>query len=377
MWRDAFASVRARPRSLVAILAIIAIAVAGSLILDGIAGGARAKLLSDLDALGGDAWIIAPPPSTGGSQTDRSGIAAGAATRAASLRGVRSAVEIVSTPQQAGRTSLIGGGGGVSVLGIAVAGEDPSVTVTTGSGRLDLSLDVAVVGVGAARDLGIEHVPAVVAVGRRWVTVTGVISGDPLAPELDQSLLVSPHLAEQLGARGQDTELLVRSDAGVDRRQLIRAGDPTGSTLQAIRPEALRTARRTSDEALTSLSRTGAYVGLAAAAVTMTVLLLAAVRQRLPELAVRRVHGASGWRIAGLVLVESWLQVLAGAVVGLIATAAVGPLVARWRGWVFTPDWTLAAIVVAALWAACSLGALLPAMVAARADAASVLSAPE
>jgi putative ABC transport system permease protein len=119
---------------------------------------------------------------------------------------------------------------------------------------------------------------------------------------------------------------------------------------------------------------------IASSLLALFVTLYNALDERRYDIAIMRLLGASRWRVASLLLIESWLlagvALIAGLAVGLVAVAIVGHWLAQSRAFVVTPAAyapELAWLAIVAL-AAATLAALLPAWRAMRTDVARTLA---
>lgn len=221
--------------------------------------------------------------------------------------------------------------------GLAVIAVDPDLTTT-----LDLKvshgrfLDAAtsrypavVLGSGAARALGISTtgpdrlLTLSTLDGRRAVvaTVLGILADAPLAPELDSAVLIGDQAARaRLRAHGGPTRIYLRADpdsVGPVHGLLAATASPADPGAVVVgRPSDLLVARLTAQSALDSLALGLGAVALLVGGVGVANAMVVSVLERRSEIGLRRALGARRGFVGSLILVESTLLCLAGAVAG-------------------------------------------------------------
>ncbi|NUS00586.1 MAG: ABC transporter permease [Kribbellaceae bacterium] len=228
--------------------------------------------------------------------------------------------------------------------GLSVIAADSDLT-----GTLDLRvvhgrfLDAAtsrfpavVLGSGAARALGMTTtgpdrlVTLSTADGRRTVvaTVLGILADVPLAPELDTAVLIGNQAArERLGAHGGPSRIYLRADPDsvgpVHSLLAATASPPDPGAVVVGRPSDLLVARLTAQNALNSLALGLGAVALLVGGVGVANAMVVSVLERRSEIGLRRALGAGRRFVGGLILIESTLLCLAGALVGGVTGVTV------------------------------------------------------
>lgn len=342
---------------------MVVIAVMAMVVLPTLTDAASRKVLADLDALGSNAWILAPqqlptgPPAL---------IPPGALARTSDLPGVSSAVRVVSTTLQVRSSRQDNRLNSLSVVGLDSTPGADAVTTSEGVYRPVPGYRFALIGATAAAEFGLSRFPVTVIVNGTPVVVTGVLSGDPLLPELDSAVVTDTATALSMDPAATD-QMVVRESGGLTAERIRAAVDPLGGTAMAVsQPAALVAARAQSNQTLSGLAVTATIVAFAVAALGITIMLTSAVRQRTAELAVRRVHGARARSIAALISAEALLIGVIGGLIALVASNATVIAVIAAQDW---PPTTNAQLQVAALVAALAMSlvaSLPPALVAIR-----------
>lgn len=163
--------------------------------------------------------------------------------------------------------------------------------------------------------------------------------GDPALGAAQNAVFI-PYTADALEMRGEDTQgrvdaLLFRagegtSPEGLKRRVAALLEQPgLGSKgIEWITPESLLAGIRRWQRAIGWTAGAGGALGLLLGAVTLAGMLLTGVRERIPEIGLRRALGARRSEIAGLFVAESLVLTGAAAVAGMLAAEGV----LRWLG---------------------------------------------
>lgn len=140
-----------------------------------------------------------------------------------------------------------------------------------------------------------------------------------------------------------------------------------------VTPETLLADIRRWQRTLAWTAGGGALLGLLLGATSLTGLLLAGVRERIPEIGLRRAIGATPADIAALFVAEALILTLASAATGILAAAlllhAAGPTLPL--PWALTPGTLLAPFLLSLLLAA--LSSALPSLIASRLPPAEAL----
>jgi putative ABC transport system permease protein len=232
---------------------------------------------------------------------------------------------------------------------------------------------VAVLGAQAASLLGIDRLyqGERVWLGGMWFYLAGILKPASLAPEIDSSVLVGFHAAENyLNFDGHPTTIYVRTvtsqTAAVQSVLAATANPKSPNEVDVSQPSAALTARAEAQGALNSLFLGLGAVSLLVGAVGVANIMLIGVLERRSEIGLRRALGATRRNIRTQFLAEAILLALLGGAAGVAAGAISTAVYAA------TEHWT--AVVPASAWAgglaaALLIGAiagLLPAIRAAR-----------
>ncbi|WP_329100750.1 ABC transporter permease [Micromonospora sp. NBC_01699] len=191
---------------------------------------------------------------------------------------------------------------------------------------------VVVLGSRASELLGIEPRPGQPAppvwIGDRWFTTIGVLASLPLAPEIDNSVLVGwPAAQSYLGFDGLPEKIFVRTDdAAVDdvRAVLGRTANPQRpDEVLVSRPSDALAAQRLVERAYSSLFLGLGAVALLVGGIGVANTMIISVLERRREIGLRRALGASRRHVAGQFLAESVLLTGIGGGLGLLFGTAV------------------------------------------------------
>ncbi len=232
---------------------------------------------------------------------------------------------------------------------------------------------VAILGFGAAQYLGIDRLdaPARIWIAGRWFIVAGILNRMPLAPEIDQSVLVGWPIAEsELGFNGYPTRIYVRAATdqvvAVDHLLAATANPEAPEEVAVSRPSDALAARIAVVSSSTTLVLGLGAIALLVGGVGIANVMFVSVLERRSEIGLRRALGATRGHIALQFLAESLLLSslggAAGVAGGLGATAAYATL----QGWsILVPPVAIWAALAAAIFIGVAAG-LYPALRASR-----------
>ena len=234
---------------------------------------------------------------------------------------------------------------------------------------------VAVLGAATAQRLGIDRIRPGLRIwaGGTWFYVTGILSQDTYAPEIDSAVLVGfPAAQKYLHFDGHPSTIYVRTTGSqaattrVDRLLGAQASPENPSQVDVSQPSDALTAQADATGALDTLFLGLGAVALLVGAIGVANIMVISVLERRSEIGLRRALGATRGQIRTQFLAEAVLLSLAGGVIGIITGAAATAGYARAHGEtvVIPPEaWAgglAAAVIIGAL------AGLLPAIRAAR-----------
>ncbi|MBU2669514.1 ABC transporter permease [Actinoplanes bogorensis] len=367
----------ARPMRAVLSALGIAIGIAAMTAVVGISSSSRADLDRELAALGTNLLTVTPGQTMFGKEATLPDTSVPMIKRIGPVQSATATGLVPSTSVY--RTDRIPAGetGGLALL---AARSDLLGTVggTLARGTwLVPKYPTVVLGATAARRLG--NVPSVYIAGRWW-TVSGVLAPVPLAPELDQSVLVGWDAATSyLGFDGHPTTVYTRSaDAFVEavRGVLARTANPSSpDEVKVSKPSDALAARQATNAAFTALLLGLGAVALLVGGIGVANTMVISVLERRAEIGLRRSLGATRGQIRIQFVAESLLLSLLGGAAGVLLGYLVTGLYAVTQKWpTVVPLWALAGGVGATLVIG-GVAGLYPAVRAARLAPTEALAA--
>jgi putative ABC transport system permease protein len=352
----------------------IALGIATLALVTGIPASGQADLDRRLTALGTDVLVAQASSAT----DDPPKLPVDAAAMVRRIAPVKAASAVANLDARVLRTDLAEPNQTVGIVALAATPDLVDVargTVASGTFLAPAGLPTVVLGSSAAEWLGITHVdptrPVRVLVGSTWLTVVGVLTPTPLAPELDQAALVDWSTATvSMGLDGHPTVVYLRADES----QVEAVADVLPATLEpevaglisVSRPSDALAAKRATQGTFSALFLGLAAVALVVGGIGVANTMIVSVLERRREIGMRQALGATRLDIRLQFVTEaialSTLGGAAGLLMGCVGTAGFAAL----QGWPpVIPVVAMAGGFVGAM-AIGALAGLYPAMLAAR-----------
>ncbi len=344
----ALASIGLRTRKLRAGLSAlgIAIGVAAIVAVLGLAASSQAALLAEISRLGTNLLTVTNGQTISGTTAELPVAAPGMITRLPGVTAVQDTgtVSNISVYKSPYIPTIETNGLSVDAATLGL----PAVAGTSlAQGRFlnaaTAREPVAVLGAATARLMGIDRIrsgmriwvdgQAGSQVGGQWFYVSGILSPDAYAPEIDSAVLVGFPAAEgYLHFDGNPSEIYVRTVdtqaavVAVDDLLGAQANPENPSQVNVSRPSDVLTARADAKGALDTLFLGLGAVALLVGAIGVANIMVISVLERRSEIGLRRALGATRGQIRVQFLAEAILLSLvggaAGVAIGVVTTAA-------------------------------------------------------
>lgn len=338
-----------RTRRLRAVLSSlgIAIGVATMIVVVGIPASGNQALNERLSGLGTN---LLSAKAVADEQTDElPPVPESAQDMAARVPPVERVSEVANTHATVRRSEAIPEEQGSGLTALAVKGNNLPALIDAEmqSGhyldKADRSFPTVVLGSVAATRLGVTNIepdePAPeVRIGAQNFTVVGILKPTPLEHDVERSVLVGWHAAEQwldfdrhptvLYARAQESQ--VHEVAGVLGATMFPKNP---GKIQVSRPSEALKAKKLTESTFSGLFLGLAGVALLVGAVGVANTMVVSVLERRREIGLRRALGATRGQIRSQFVAESVLLCLLGGVSGAVAGALGTVAYAMVRGW--------------------------------------------
>jgi putative ABC transport system permease protein len=349
----------------------ISIGVAAMVGVVGITQSSESDLLAEIDRLGTNLLTVENGRTFGGAEARLPVDAPAMIGHMPSVQHV-SATALLQQPVY--RTDLVPA---FETGGIGVRAADPLLLRTLDGSMLagnflnpaTARYPTAVLGFGAAQYLGIDRLQPVprVWIAHRWFVVVGIIKRLPLAPEIDQSVLVGWSIAkEALGFDGYPTRIYIRAATAQVRQVdtlLAATADPQNpEQVRVSRPSDALAARIAVAGSSTTLLLGLGAVALLVGGVGIANVMFVSVLERRSEIGLRRALGATRAHIGAQFLVEALMLSGIGAGLGVLGGITATAGYAAIQDWTVLIPPTVIAVGIAAALGVGGLAGLYPAL---------------
>ena len=311
----------------------IAIGIAAMVAVVGISASSKANVLSVLDNLGTNYLTITPGSAIG--STGQAELPPSSVERLDLIDQVEATGEVGKLDVTMRRSDVVPSTNTKGTVVLAASDD----LLDTLRGELDqghwleagtTELPTVVLGAGSADKHGVDLAKGeqMVWLGDRWFAVVGVLAPLPLAPELDNSALISTDVAvAEFGHDNSPTTVYVRVDpadmAVVQEIAAPTANPQNPAEVTVTRPADALEARAATDTAFTTLLLGLGGVALLVGGVGIANVMVISVLERRTEIGVRRALGATRGHVRLQFLVEALAQAGFGGVVGMLLGAAI------------------------------------------------------
>jgi len=338
------ASVGLRTRRMRAALSAlgIAIGVAAMVAVLGLSASSQAGLLAEIDKLGTNLLVVTPGQSITGDNAKLPEDAPSMIQRIAPVEMVES-TGAVSAPVY--RNPFIPSFNTNAISVVAASLNLPeAVRTTVKAGRFlnaaTAEQPTAVLGVNAARRLGIERVyqNERIQVGGQWFYVAGILNDATLAPGLNGAVMVGWGAAQKyLNFDGHPSTVYVRANTdqvnAVSGVLAATANPESPDEVKVSRPSAALEARAAAQSAFNGLFLGLGAVALLVGGIGVANTMVISVLERRSEIGLRRALGATKGYIRLQFLSEAILLAAMGGVLGVLAGTIATAVYVTVKGW--------------------------------------------